>query len=128
MSRERELKLEANATALRQIRLWLHRQGAKAHSVRSTESRYFDSADYRLQNSGISLRIRRHGHRFIQTIKSSERRSAGLFDRAEWEYAVPGFIPDFAAAVTTGFNIFREPEFCRSLKPLFTVETRRARF
>ncbi len=128
MPRERELKLEANAAALRQIRQWLRSHGAKAHTARITESRYFNSADYALQKSGISMRIRSDGRRSIQTIKSSEHKSAGFFDRAEWETPVQGFIPDFAAAIDTGLNAFREHGFCRSLQPIFSVEARRAAF
>jgi inorganic triphosphatase YgiF len=128
MSCERELKLQADATALQRIRDWLHSQSAKAHPARLTESLYFDSPDCRLQKSGISLRIRSDAEHSVQTIKSAERRTAGLFERAEWETGVQGFLPDFAAAISTGLKPFHEHELRASLRPVFSVETHRATF
>jgi inorganic triphosphatase YgiF len=52
------------------------------------ESIYFDTITDSLREEGLSLRVRRTGERFVQTIKAAGGASAGPFDRAEWEREV----------------------------------------
>lgn len=56
------------------------------------ESAYFDTPDHELARAGLSLRIRRNGKRRVQTVKS-ERSSAGMLVRAEWEREATGDHP-----------------------------------
>ncbi|MFD0934178.1 CYTH domain-containing protein, partial [Methylobacterium trifolii] len=63
-------------------------------------STYFDTAEGSLRAAGLTLRVRRKGDRFVQTVKAGEG-AAGLFDRAEWESDVSGEAPDPAAFADT---------------------------
>jgi inorganic triphosphatase YgiF len=128
MARERELKLEVEPAAVRVITDWLRAHGAKRHTARATRAIYFDTEDLALHNSGITLRIRHAGDRYTQTIKHSAGRASGFFDRAEWACPVEGFSPDFSAARKTHLKEFSDPNLSQSLRPAFTVETRRTPF
>jgi hypothetical protein len=44
--------------------------GAGATAPRSLESRYFDTADHALRKAGFTLRVRKDGDRWTQTVKS----------------------------------------------------------
>ncbi|TDH38783.1 CYTH and CHAD domain-containing protein [Pseudohoeflea suaedae] len=59
-------------------------------SVRQLESIYYDTPDKRLRKAGISLRIRRDGDRWLQTVKYKRRLNAGLSRAEEFEVEVPG--------------------------------------
>lgn len=54
---------------------------------------YFDTLDFRLDQAGYALRIRREGRRRIQTVKAQAGQAAGLFVRGEWERRVTGDTP-----------------------------------
>lgn len=96
--REYELKLdltldEAAALAKRGL-------GGRVKTGRSRRlvSVYHDTAEGRLREHGLTLRIRDTGEGFVQTVKAVGEAGAGLFDRAEWERPVAGNEPDLAAA------------------------------
>lgn len=55
---------------------------AQLHAV------YFDTPIHDLRDGGFSLRVRRKGDTYIQTLK--HRGGGGLFERDEWESEVPG--------------------------------------
>ncbi|MCU0769110.1 MAG: CYTH domain-containing protein, partial [Burkholderiaceae bacterium] len=46
---------------------------------------YYDTADRRLQQHGLALRLRREGRRWVQTLKSEGSARGGVSQRAEWE-------------------------------------------
>ena len=52
-------------------------------------STYFDSPDFRLQRDGVTLRVRRVGRRWVQTLKGPPQAGAGLHARAEYEWPLP---------------------------------------
>lgn len=87
---EIELKLELDAAALEGLRR--HPVMTAPPQVSELTSVYFDTPDHRLHEAGVSLRVRRDGAGFVQTIKW--RRSSGLFEREELEVEVPGEQPD----------------------------------
>ncbi|HYD45153.1 MAG TPA: CHAD domain-containing protein [Phenylobacterium sp.] len=87
---EIELKLELDAAALDGLQR--HPALAAPPQVLELTSVYFDTPDHRLHEAGVSLRVRRDGEAFVQTIKW--RRSSGLFEREELEIEVPGERPD----------------------------------
>ncbi|MCY7398095.1 MAG: CHAD domain-containing protein [Sphingomonas bacterium] len=57
------------------------------------ESVYFDAPGHPLRAQGVSLRVRRCGDTFTQTVKRGSA-AAGLFQRDEWEHRVDGFEPE----------------------------------
>ncbi|MDR3514728.1 MAG: CHAD domain-containing protein [Azospirillaceae bacterium] len=65
--------------------------------VEHLESIYFDTADFRLRDRAITLRIRRRDDSFIQTLKTASRVAGPLAHRGEWESVVSSDRPDLAA-------------------------------
>src|SRR5713101_6924438 len=58
---------------------------------------YYDTPDLDLFKHGSSLRLRRAGSHWLQTVKSGETALGGLYQRSEWESPVARQEPDFAA-------------------------------
>ncbi|KAB0267614.1 CHAD domain-containing protein [Microvirga brassicacearum] len=89
---------------------------------------YFDTPDQALRRAGMSLRIREHQGRLVQTIKAEQGPRGVAFDRAEWETEVDGTL-DQTAARKTPLQPFVDDEATRvQIRPLFTVRTRRHAF
>ena len=122
--REVELKLECrplDLPALSGHPLLKRRKGAGTKTLVST---YFDTADRDLRRAGLTLRVRRDGKRFIQTVKAGEG-AAGLFDRPEWESDVAGEAPDPAAFAATPVRALLDEVRRNALLPVFrTVVSR----
>jgi inorganic triphosphatase YgiF len=124
--REIELKLEFNPADAGRIKRHLHLDSEKTrHASEKLVSIYFDTPDRELERAGLSLRVRRIGKRYVQTIKTAAGRAAGLFDRAEWEHDVPGPLPDFARAKGSALEPLLSRQPTDSVRPMF--ETRIAR-
>ena len=96
---EIELKLLVDAARLRAFRdAPVIAANAKNRGVhRHLRAVYYDTADRRLRKAGLSLRVRRSGSRFTQTVKSGFLTDP--LRRGEWEAAVPTAAPDFALAL-----------------------------
>ena len=94
--------------------------GTKARKGR-LRSTYFDTHDRRLQRAGASLRVRRDGGRFLQTVKSSSGNA--LFDRGEWEHPLSGEAVDrnLLEGTPAGDLVDAKTE----LDALFTVDVER---
>ncbi|WP_293676587.1 CYTH and CHAD domain-containing protein [uncultured Phenylobacterium sp.] len=94
---ELELKFQLGAGALEALRAESFplesAQIAQLHAV------YFDTPGHALRDGGFSLRVRRKGDTYIQTLK--HRSTGGLFERDEWEREVPGPDLDLAALADT---------------------------
>lgn len=118
--REIELKLECEPSDLDTLRTHALLQQASEQEVGDLTSVYFDTADRRLQEAALGLRVRRHGARYIQTLKAE---GDGLFDRPEWEQEISGPEPDPAAWADTPLAeiLGRNDE----LQPLFTTAVMR---
>ena len=90
---ELELKFQLGAGAIEAL------QGEAFPLDKATVSQlhavYFDTPDHALRDGGFSLRVRRKGDTYIQTLK--HRAGRGLFERDEWELEVPGPELDLAA-------------------------------
>jgi len=107
---EIELKLSVSAHDLPKLRqaiaAW---DGQRAGSTATLSSIYYDTADLELCRRRITLRVRRIGDGFVQTVKGEGDPSVGLA-RDEWEWPVAGPAPDLA--------VIREPEVWDQLGPL----------
>jgi triphosphatase len=60
-------------------------------------SRYFDTADLRLRNQGLSLRLREAEGRMIQTLKTAGQQIGELHHRHEWEQPIQSTLPNIQA-------------------------------
>ena len=96
---ETELKLALPAGALRKIEK--HAFFAATATRRHEVTTYFDTPELELSQRGLSLRVRRSGRRFTQTVKTEaaggESKSAAggiALQRGEWEWPVKSNTPD----------------------------------
>jgi inorganic triphosphatase YgiF len=100
--REIELKLAFDPAEAGRLKRHLgHTLTARKPKRQTLVSVYFDTPDQTLREAGVSLRVRRVGRRLVQTVKSGNGASAGLFDRGEWEHQIGRMQPDLDAAKDT---------------------------
>lgn len=85
-------------------------------------STYYDTPDHALARGGSSLRVRRRGRHFVQTVKAEGSPADSRLTRGEWEDRVKGEQPDPRAAQT---GPFLSPEIAPRLRPLFRTEVSR---
>lgn len=122
--REVELKLECGGPDLAALSAHPLLQGADRAPELIT-STYFDTPDEALRAAGLTLRVRRRGERFVQTVKAGEG-GAGLFDRAEWEVPVAGERPDPAAYADTPVPALLDKSGSPDLEPRFATVVMRS--
>ena len=125
--REIELKLEVPEDALARL--------TRSPVVRTTQvgtrrpvnliSVYYDTDTLKLRKHGLTLRVRRVGRRYVQTIKQNSASHSALTDRSEWEHDVSGGKPDFALARDTGLGSILTKKLQAKLKPIFETRVRR---
>ena len=100
MTREVELKFDVEPGGVALIR-GIKVLAAAAPEEQAHDTIYFDTRDGALRRAGFSLRVRRSGDRFVQTVKRKRGPAAGLFVRQEWERKVAAFELDRGALVST---------------------------
>src|SRR3984885_5627558 len=127
LANETALKLAASAGHLPAVRRALEAMAASPESPRRASrarlvSTYYDTPDHALARRGSSLRVRRHGRKFVQTVKSAASPGDSGLARGEWEDRVAGERPDPQAAQT---GPFLSPEIAKQLRPLFRTEVSR---
>src|SRR5512139_2371235 len=124
-SREVELKLElepGSGEALLSHPLLRDRIGESQQSC----SVYYDTRKSSLRNAGVTLRVRRTGDAFVQTVKAVARGAAGMFDRHEWEDRISGPEPDLDSAAIR-IDQLKRAGIRNRLRPVFeTIVNRRA--
>jgi inorganic triphosphatase YgiF len=92
---EIELKLRASPAAIEQIRKApvIVQNARNRGVVRRLDTIYYDTPDQALARQRGSLRVRRNGARYVQTLKLA-RADRAPFTRQEWETAVDSPAPD----------------------------------
>jgi inorganic triphosphatase YgiF len=88
---------------------------------------YFDTDQSDLRDHGLTLRVRRKGDQFIQTIKSV-RSPGNVLERDEWETPLQDGQPDFDAAANTALEPVLTPQVRATLRPIFETRIRRSLF
>jgi triphosphatase len=127
MGEEVELKLNASARALREMQAlpWIRKLADRSARRQTLVSVYFDTANARLREHGVTLRIRRDGAKRIQTIKAIPARMATPFARSEWEAEIQSDRPVLALAKDTALEPLIGRKFAGKLKPLFETRIHR---
>ena len=121
---EIELKLEVAPAELEKVLAHpLLSDRSDGSATQTLHSTYFDTPEHTLQQAGISLRVRRNGDQFIQTIKAARAPDGVALARSEWECEVDGNSPDYTLADQTALQPFLEHS--SSIQPMFHVTTER---
>src|SRR5262249_23811728 len=124
---EVEIKLELPVAALPQFRKLPLIRALEASAKRSSQvSVYFDSDKQKLRRHGLTLRVRRIGDRYIQTIKATQ--NSNILIRNEWESEIADSQPDLVQARDTALDRLLTGKFHRKLKPQFETRVRRIVF
>lgn len=118
---EIELKFEVSADDLKQLAR--HPAMAAAPERVALSTIYYDTPDGDLRAAGLSLRVRRKGKRFTQTLKRT--RSAELFDRDEWEAETNRFAPNLSLLAHTPVAELLT-DHALELRPQFSLRIDRA--
>ncbi len=117
---EIELKFEVTPEDLK--RLSSHPAMAGPGERVSLATVYFDTAAGDLRAAGLSLRVRRKGGKFTQTLKRT--RSSDLFDRDEWEGETSRFAPNLSLLEQTPVAGLLEAH-ALALRAQFTLKVNR---
>jgi triphosphatase len=122
MGNEIELKFRVLPGELRKLKAarTLHGKPSKEENLVSV---YFDTPKHKLARNDVTLRVRRRGDKFIQTIKSGG--SNGSFRRGEWEHEIKGAVPNLREASGTPLAPLVTKKLKRRLKPVFETRIHR---
>ncbi len=105
--------------------------GSKTPIRKRYVTTYFDTADRRLAEAELALRVRRDGRRRIQTVKTAAAPEVAGLARGEWEREIVGETPvlDEAWLAEIGDKTVRKvlgkAKVQAGLAPLFTTDFRR---
>jgi inorganic triphosphatase YgiF len=125
MSSEVELKLSAAAkdfAVLRSLPQFRELLGDPISSGMLAAT-YYDTPRLELRDAGVTLRVRRDGDRFTQTVKSMP--FPGAIERGEWEQAVSSLKPDLDALPDAAPTEVFTDRVRAALKPMFETRIHR---
>jgi triphosphatase len=125
---ETELKLVLAPGEAARVALAAPLAGLEARRNRFSAT-YFDTPARELSSQGLGLRLRREGRHWRITLKASGESAAGLHQRPEWEYPVPGPVLDLSRFVATPLaNLPGAETLHERLAPILVTEYRRTRW
>jgi triphosphatase len=120
---ETELKLQIEPRHLARLADHPLLKRAARRVTRKLYSVYYDTPGLDLWRAGVTLRLRRSGKHWTQTVKSGGSAAGGLHQRSEFESAITAPLPDFdALAASDAAAYFSAPELRLQLKPLIVME------
>ena len=125
---EHELRLALEPGKVRRLRghPLLKAHAAAPGRTRRLRSVYFDTADRKLRQNELSLRVRRDGRKHFQTLKAADAGAAGLQNRLEFEAEVAGDQPDLAALDTRALGRKLPVDSAApGLEPVFETDVKR---
>src|SRR5215470_8698985 len=125
MNPETELKFRL---ASRNLSSALRSGGSAGHrrdrSEQTLVSTYYDTKKQKLRRHGLTLRVRKVGDRYVQTVKAG---GLGTVTRGEWENEVAGAKPDLRKARNTPLDDLATRKLPRKLKPVFQTDVLRTK-
>ncbi|TMH18148.1 MAG: CHAD domain-containing protein [Betaproteobacteria bacterium] len=126
MAAEVELKLTIDPASLARVRehpALAALLSGRAHTSRDV-STYYDTRSGELRKAGVALRMRRNGHRWLQTVKGAGDRVGALHRRPEYEWPMRTSRIDPRKLSTTPWRGVFEATAGR-LRPIFVTEVAR---
>jgi triphosphatase len=124
ISTEVELKLAAPVPALQKLKCVLLAMPTARSQVQSDlTSTYYDTPDLALHRKQLTLRVRKQGRRYVQTVKAGDFAWSDLLARREWEDCIANKRPELDAPKTGK----RLPNSIhkQDLRPIFTTSITR---
>lgn len=125
MAHEIELKLalpESAQTSFGRLALLKSAQDKQTFKLFNV---YYDTPDLALREKGVTLRLRREGNRWLQTIKCVGEMRAGLSSRPEWEVPYLGHF-DFSVIEDESLRAWLDRRRLRDrLMPVFETNFQR---
>lgn len=125
MANEIELKLALPESAQRAFLRHPALHTASARHTTQLINIYYDTPDLALKESGISVRLRRQGRIWLQTVKCAGFSSGGLSTRPEWETPYGGHFDFSAIDDATVRERLQKRSIQSRLTPLFETSFRR---
>ncbi len=130
METELKLKIAASDVARMREHPLLARVPALERREHELTDTYYDTPALDLWRAGLTLRVRRDGKAWIQTVKTASAGSPTLHERGEWESSLEGPQPN-PADLTRQIkpqrlrDVLRSPAITGQLQPVFTSTTHR---
>ena len=90
--------------------------------ARRLDAVYYDTPDCSLHSQGWSLRVRRSGKGYVQTLKRGPVHGEP-FTRGEWEMPVEGFAPDLALLPVSEIGAPLDGLAASMLDPIFVTRS-----
>ena len=95
-------------------------------NISQNVSTYYDTPDLALRQRGVSLRVRRCGDSFVQTVKDRDGAS-GFASRGEWEWAIASEALDPAVMAGDEDALTLVAEVLDRVAPVFVTDIARAK-
>ena len=126
MAAEVELKLTIDPESLARVREHPALAAVLRGRARTSKdvSTYYDTRGGELRKAGVALRVRRSGHRWLQTVKGAGDQVGALHRRPEYEWAMRTSRIDASKLSTTPWHSVFEATAGR-LRPVFVTEVDR---
>ena len=121
---EVELKLLVDPSSIGAIETHPTFERSAAPRRHHLTTTYFDTPDLALRQHGASLRIRRAGQSFVQTVKFDDPEAA-FGGRGEWEWTIASAALDLAKLDELPEEVAMVRAAARRAKPLFVTEIER---
>ncbi|QOG18015.1 MULTISPECIES: CYTH and CHAD domain-containing protein [Bradyrhizobium] len=123
MNAETELKFRLAPRKLSSVLRAANSNGRRGdRSEQALLSTYYDTGKQKLRRHGLTLRVRKVGDRYVQTVKAG---GSGTVTRGEWEHEVAGAKPDFKKIKNTPLDDLASKKLPRKLRPVFQTEVHR---
>jgi triphosphatase len=120
---EIELKLVVSPDDVAKVKSALLAMADGRHGSSSAlHSTYYDTSGLTLRDQDLTLRVRKTGQHFVQTVKAEDPSGINL-GRGEWEDTIAGDQPDLAAPAAS--RHLQRALGSDELRPLFTTAVRR---
>jgi triphosphatase len=124
METELKLTLPVGARARIDEHPALRSSRADSPVERHEVTTYYDTPDLALERAGASLRVRRAGDSYVQTLKLRNSGDGAAARRGEWEWPIEQETPDLRPLIETPIAQML-PDIADVLEPIFVTDLQR---